>query len=663
MSISLRRWTSALLVWLLAALPLAAAADSSVQELVAKTLTAQAGETATFEVGVTSSDTTIWSTGSYTLQLIATDPSGTLVYSTDPVPSEDSAVPGQTTFLFLGLPIPSGYLGPLNVIARVRHGGTVDDSVTVGIVVGAGTAVAVAPPAGQPPAPGATPVPGPQAIPGQPGVPGQPAPGPAASAAASPAAAAPASAAPAASAAPTPAPSTAPKLSGTLANNEAFAAQSAQSGTLNLSGAYGNGNSYTATGGLSTTPGSGMPVINIQSQYVLTQIGTFSPSFDKDVFAGVSGTGVNIKQAFGDTAHSLQLAIVSGDHATINPYEIEAMSYSFPLFNDPFELTGGFEQVNGPVQTGQTFLRNGEFLGGGLVGKPPGTSLTYELHYGVVNYLDALTNTQRTDGVIDLAFGFMLRKAQFSFGYIRAGADYADLSAPAVKPDNEAETASLSVPLGVIQALFSANGYHDALPGSSLLQQTHFWTESASLTYSMHNNDSLALQSSNGIQHQTGDPIAPFSGNDNTSLAYTTNRGPYAIQLTLASTNQRDNSNTLMHVISDAVTVSRAPFAGVTLTAGYNLMLDDANVSSSTGLNSAATASVTIVRGPFSFATQVSHSFAHPFVGLTSPPTTTFNYGLTFKPAQSPYSLSATLTENMGMISTSTGALNLNFQF
>ena len=48
---------------------------------------------------------------------------------------------------------------------------------------------------------------------------------------------------------------------------------------------------------------------------------------------------------------------------------------------------------------------------------------------------------------------------------------------------------------------------------------------------------------------------------------------------------------------------------------------------------------------------------------ISTAPTTTFNYGVTFKPSQSPYSMSATVTENMGMISTSTGALNLNFQF
>ena len=116
-SIPLRRWTAALLAGLLAALPLAAAADSSLQELVAKSLTARPGEAANFEVGVTSSDTTIWAGGSYTLQLIATDPSGTLIASTDPAPGEDAAVPGQTTFVFLGIPIPNGYLGALNVTA------------------------------------------------------------------------------------------------------------------------------------------------------------------------------------------------------------------------------------------------------------------------------------------------------------------------------------------------------------------------------------------------------------------------------------------------------------------------------------------------------------------------------------------------------------------
>jgi hypothetical protein len=666
MTALLQRCIAGVLVCLLAGSPLAAAADSSIQELVAKTVAIPAGSTATFEVGVTSSDTTIWNAGTYTVQLLATDPSGTLVASTDALPGDDSAIPGQTTFLFLSLPIPMSFLGPLNVIARLKHGGTVDDSVAVGIVVGATTLANTEetqpvsqPAAGQPPPSGATPIPGAQTIPGQPGIPGQP-PQPVAAATTAPVATAAPSAAPAPAAAP--APTSAPKISGTLANNDAYGNPSAQSGTLNLSGVGGGNTTYTASGGLSTTTGAGKPVVNIQTQYVLMQVGTFSPSFDKDVFAGVSGTGVDYKRVW-DPAHTLQFAFISGDHATINPYQIEAVSYGFPLSSTmPFEVTGGLEQVTGPVQTGQYFVRDGEFLGAGLVGKPTGTTLTYELHYGVTDYLDALTDTQRFDSVLDLALGFMLNKVQFSFGYVRAGAYFANLSAPSVKPDNEAETASITAPLGVLQAQFSVNGYHDDLPGSSLQQETNFWTESASLTYPFPNGDSLALQSANGIQHQTGDPSAPFSGNDNTSLAYTTKRGPYAVQLSLTSTNQRGNTDSFMHVITDAITVSRAPFAGLTLTAGYNLVQNNANVASSTSIMSGANASLTYVVGPVSFATQITHSLTHPFVGMSTSPSTTYNYGLTIKPNHSPYSMSGTVTENVGQMNSATGALNLNYQ-
>jgi len=156
--------------------------------------------------------------------------------------------------------------------------------------------------------------------------------------------------------------------------------------------------------------------------------------------------------------------------------------------------------------------------------------------------------------------------------------------------------------------------------------------------------------------------MAPFSGNDNTSLAYTTKRGPYAIQLTVTSTNQRSNPDSLMHVITDAITVSRAPFAGLTLTAGYNLVRNDANVAPMTSLMSGANASLTYAVGPFSFATQVTHSLTHPFVGMSTSPSTTYNYGVTIKPNHSPYSLSGTVTENVGQMNSATGALNLNYQ-
>jgi hypothetical protein len=664
-AVASRRFAGAALAALVALLPVVAFADSSIQQLVAKTLTPRPGEPATFEIGITSSDTTIWDPASYTVQLVATDPSGAPVVSTDPVPGEDPAIPGQTTIVFLTLTIPASYTGPVNVIARLKHRNSVDESIPIGIVVG-GTAVAAAPPVvpappGQPPAPGATPVPGATAIPGQPGIPGQPPeqapPGPEASPAAAPAASPQvAQSAPAAS-------PPAKKFTGTLASNETYATQGTQSGTLNLSGSLGPNDSFTTTAGLATTPGGNKPLVGIQTQYALTQVGTFSPSFDKDVFAGPSGTGVSIKRTWGDV-HSLQFALISGNHATTNPYEMEGLSYDFPVLNNPFEVTGGFETVDGPTQQGAFFLRSGRFLGLGWDAKAPHSSLTYSIHYGMVDYLDDLTNTERADRVFDLALGFMLRKAQFSFGYVRAGPYYADASAPGVTPDKESETASVTVPVGVFQTTLSASGYRDDLPGSTLQQQTHFWTESAGITYPFKNGDSLALQSSNGVQHQTGDPIAPFSGNDNTSLAYTTKRGPYAIQYTLTSTNQRDNGGHLMHVISDALNVSRAPFAGVTLTTGFNLTHNEANVEQSTGLNSSATASVSYTKGALTFSTQVNHALAHPFVGLSTPPMTTYNYGLTMKPASSPYSVSATVTQNVGgSANSSNGALSVNRAF
>jgi hypothetical protein len=109
--------------------------------------------------------------------------------------------------------------------------------------------------------------------------------------------------------------------------------------------------------------------------------------------------------------------------------------------------------------------------------------------------------------------------------------------------------------------------------------------------------------------------------------------------------------------------VSRAAFAGFTLTAGYNLSRNLANVESGTSLTSSANVSLTFVNGPFSFASQVSHSFSHPYAGLSPLGTTTYNYGITLKPLHSPVSLSGTITENVGTMNISTGNLNLNYQF
>jgi hypothetical protein len=82
-----------------------------------------------------------------------------------------------------------------------------------------------------------------------------------------------------------------------------------------------------------------------------------------------------------------------------------------------------------------------------------------------------------------------------------------------------------------------------------------------------------------------------------------------------------------------------------------------------TSVSNSATASISHTRGSFTFSTQLNHALTLPAFGLASPPTTTYNYGLSVKPPHSPYSVSATVTENIGMINTSVGALSLNRQF
>lgn len=608
----LRRILAALL-GLSAALPAAALADSAIQQLVAQDLTPAAGASMSIEVGITSDNGQIWTAGSYTVQLTALDATGTPIVSSDVVSGSDPATPGQTAVLFIPLAIPSSFTGAAVVRAHLVHASTVEDSEPIAIVVGGTTSAQTA--AASPP---------------------------------------PAAAAPSTTGAKNP--------SGTLANSETFAGQGNRSGVLNLTGAFDAGPTYTASAGLSTTPGANKPLVGVQTPSEFAQVGTFSPSFDKEVFSGTNGSGIDLKRAWGD-AHTLEAVFLDGNNATTNPYEVDGLSYDFPVLSNPFEVTGGFVTVTGPTQPGTFFLRSGRLFGFGWTVKEPHSSLTYGVHLGFVNYFDDLSGVERADRALDLTLAFAIRRAQLAFEYDRVGPFYADVSAPGVTPDRESATGSITVPLGAIQGVFSVNGYRDDLPGSSLLQQTHFWTETAGLTYPLRNGDSLSYQAANGIQHQTGTPVAPFSGNDNEAFAYTTKRGPYQIQYSLTSTNQRDNEGTLMHVIVDGLNVSRSPVSGITVSGGYNVTQNEANVAQSTVLSSSATGSISIDRGPFTLSTQVNHSLAHPVIGLSNPPTTTYSYGVSLRPTRSAYSMSVVETENVGLVNSSSAALNLNRRF
>lgn len=625
-----RRITLAATIALALAAPRPAFADNSIEEIVAKNLTPDVGGTVTFQIAVTPDDNLVWAAGSYSLTLTASDPNGNVVAGGSPVAAPEAATPQQTTMVFADLALPQGYVGPLVVHAQLSHGKESETSPPVGIVVGGAAGVATIVPAASPP-PGQVPAPGVAASP---------------SAAPPPVAHVPVQ-----------------SYNGSLALNGGFAAQQTQSGTLNLTGKFSNNQSITTSLGLANTPGATKPIFTYQTPTTLLQIGSFSPTFDRDVLAGPTGTGFGFKEQYG-AKNFLQGAYISGDHDTTNPFEVSAVQYGFPLNGTSVTVTGAYEDVYGPAQTsGAYFLRNGTFFGFGDDVTAKNSTITYGMHYGMSYYLDDISGADQFGEVFDTSFGFAIRKAHFAFTYVRATPAFSNSLAPSITPDQENESAAINFPLGVLQITLGLNAYRNDLPGSTAVQTTHYATENIGITYPLKNGDTLSLQGVNGIQHQTGTPVAPFSGNDGTTFAYTTKRGPYAVQYTLNDTETRDDTGDLLHVMTDGITVSRTPFAGITLSGGYNLSQNDASSSTQTSISNSATASISYTRGSFTFSTQLNHALTLPAFGVVSPPTTTYNYGLSVRPPHSPYSVSATVTENIGMINTSVGALSLNRQF
>ncbi len=623
----------AALVGLALAAPRAALAEGAIEEIVAKNLAPDVGGTVTFQIAVSPDDNLVWAAGSYSLTLTATDPNGNVVVSGSPLTAPEAATPQQTTMVFADLALPQGYAGPLVVHAQLAHGKESETSPPVGIVVGgsAGSATIVppgSPPPGQVPAPGVaeSPAPAQPQAPPAPHVPTQ-------------------------------------SYNGSLALNAGFAAQQTQSGTLNMTGKFANNQSVTTSLGLANTPGATKPIFSYQTPTTLVQIGTFAPAYDRDVLAGPTGSGFGFKQQYTQTNY-LQGAYISGNHDTTNPFEISAAQYGFPLHGTSVTVTGAYETVYGPVQaSGPYFLRDGTFFGFGDDVTAKNSTITYGLHYGMSYYLDDITGSDQFGQVFDTSFGFAIRKAHFAFTYVRATPAFSNSLAPSITPDQENESASINFPLGVLQLTLGFNAYRNDLPGSTAVQTTHYSTENIGITYPLKNGDTLSLQGVNGIQHQTGTPVAPFSGNDGTTFAYTTRRGPYAIQYTLTDTETRDDTGDLLHVMTDGITISRTPFAGITISGGYNLSQNDASSDTQSSVSNSATASVSWTRGSLTLSTQLNHALTLPAFGAVNPPTTTYNYGLTVKPPHSPYSLSATVTENIGMINTSVGALSLNRQF
>jgi hypothetical protein len=101
----------------------------------------------------------------------------------------------------------------------------------------------------------------------------------------------------------------------------------------------------------------------------------------------------------------------------------------------------------------------------------------------------------------------------------------------------------------------------------------------------------------------------------------------------------------------------------LTLSGGFNLNENDANAAAQTMLSNSVTGSLSYTLGGLTLSTQYNQSLTHPYVGLSSPPALTYNYGVSLKPTHSPYSISATVSENIGVMNSATGALSVNRQF
>ncbi|MBV9440770.1 MAG: hypothetical protein JOZ24_12340 [Candidatus Eremiobacteraeota bacterium] len=579
----------------------ARAADPVVTAFVAKTAEIAAGATATFQVGVTDTDAAPWTAASVTVVVDLLGADGSVVASANAAAPED-VLPNHTTFAFVDLAIPAQLSGTYTARATVRH-----DTAVVGtsdpLAVALGTLVA------QPSTPNAT----------------------------------------------------AP-YSGQFASNDVLGAQTAQSGTLSFTGKYGGDKSFTTSFGLSTTPGQQKPLVTLQTQGSVTQVGTFAPAFDPLVFTGVTGSGLSFKRAWGEN-HWLSLATISGAQATPNPFTMDAIAYAIPFLGGSLGFTLGDERVQGDIPAGVPFfMRFGTLAGLVYVRPADSRGRSFGFRYGLINYFDEISGVQRTDRAFEATLGFAIRRSSWTLDFVRAGPYFPNLSAPGVTPDRESESLQGTIPVGALSFTLGISGYRDALAGSPAQQNTHFYTENVGISAPLRNGDSISLNLTNAIQHRYAiESLA--SGNDNTALTYTAKRGATTYAFSIGSANQRDSTGNLQHTIQDGVTVTRQFGQFFQLSAGANFTGNHASSPNSTSLLQAFTTTASYTRGAFTISSSVNRSNTIPYLGIMGPPNTAINYGLTLKPRGSPASISATVTQNHSAgPSSSTGSLNFSRQ-
>ncbi len=610
-----RRSTAALLAGFVAAFaPLAARADDAgaVGGVAFDKASPQAGEVLTVQVAVAPKDG-VWQGGSYSVHVALRAQSGAVVAESADVAGASPTAAGQIVSVFVPVTIPSTASGPLVVRVTVTHAGAVvGDEASSSIVIGAIQQGQVQAPV----APGAAPV-------------------------ASP-------------------PPEKPKIfTADINTTSNYAATQAQQGSFTLGAKFSGDRSATTTFGLSDQPGAAKPLLGYQTKNTLTQVGTYSPSFDNGVLSGPSGTGFDFKRPF--VNDTVQLAYLSGAHATANPYTIVALNDSHALKGGTLTFTLGDVFVTGDPTAGAAFfMREGTFAGLQFQKAANAANFGYTLRYGVIDYLDAIIGHRRTDRIVEAVSTATLLKIGVTLDVIRAGPYFPNLTAPGITPDNEAVTLGFTRAVGKFNLTSSINEYRQGLNGSPLTQNTHFWTESFGVDTSLRNGDSVGVKVSNAIQHQDGSQIA-YSGNDNTGVTYNARRGLYAFSFTVGSANQRSSAGSLTHTVQDGVTVTRTVGEGLSANAGFSTTNALANTAESVNFLDAITTGFSWTRGPMTFSSSINKSLSRPGSGIAAPPSLALNYGVALKPMKHmPYTLSVTAAQARGASASNTGALNVS---
>jgi hypothetical protein len=595
------------------ACPLPAAADSPIQTVAAKVPAPAAGTTETLQIGLTSVDGTTWDPQSYTIQVNAADQTGKQVIRGTATPGDTAIVTNQTTFVFADVAIPAEVSGALNLTVTIVHNGTtfVSDPVAIGVSSAGGGA---APAAKQSP------------------------------------------------------------ISGKFASNTALKPPLGSDSTANLTVKAGE-RSYIASDEYSTNPGQ-QPLLQMQSPATMTQLGTFSPAYDTNVLSGVNGQGASWLRTWG-AAHQLQATYIAAGQATTNPFEITAASYTMPI-KGPASLvfTAGVEHTSGaipqqvlvvpgaapvPLQSasGQPFfMRSGQFAGITYQGKSD-RGTTYQVHYSMINYDDALAGYNRAAEALAATLGFTWSKITWTVNYAHAGTYYPNLTAPGVTPDRETTSIAGAFTLGKVQGTATISGYRNDINAVISEANTHFWTESLAISTTLKHNEQLALNLSNGILHTTGDPTALMQGNDATSLTYTIPRGAYSYQLSYSSANQRDDQGNLTHTVQEGITVGRNASPGLSATVGITFNEVGAASAQSGSFSTSMNGSLTYVTGPLALSAAITRSLSLPNAGVAALPGVVITYGIQDQPKHFPFGFSAGLSRNLGPADYTTGTLGL----